>query len=92
MPPGIVSFPFRGDTHFLPGACSPGFILYAAKPGETLATIAVKFGIASASALYGHPYNADYRLLRPSPAPIQAGDPLHIPKAIAPKVSILKIA
>lgn len=91
MPPGVVSFSFRGDTHFLPGICSPGFILYTAKPGETLAAIAVKFGIASASALFGHPYNANYRVRRPSPAPIQAGDPLFIPKAIAPKLSIMKI-
>jgi hypothetical protein len=92
MPPGIVSFQFRGDTHFLPGACSPGFILYTAQPGETLAAIAVKFGIASDSILYGHPYNANLRLLRPSPVPIQAGDQVFIPKAIANKVSILKVA
>lgn len=86
----LAVFPFRGDTHFLPGACSPGFILYIAMPGETLTAIATKFGIASASALYGHPYNAAYRLLRPFPAPIQAGDQLFIPKDIASKVSILK--
>jgi hypothetical protein len=92
MPPGLVSFSFRGDTHFLPGACSPGFILYTAQPGETLAAIALKFGIASVSTLYNHPYNANYRFLRPSPAPIQAGDQVLIPKAIANKVSILKIA
>jgi hypothetical protein len=87
-----VSFTFDGDPHFLPGSCSPGFIKYTVVAGDTLATIAAKFGIASHHLLYGHPYNAALRALRPPPGTVVAGDVVVIPRDLSTTLAILRIA
>ena len=88
----ITSFTYSGDPHFLPGACSSGFIVYTAVAGDTLASIAAKFGVASDVALYNHAYNAAFRTSHPPPASVRSGDVVLIPRSIASKVAILKIA
>ena len=104
---GFLAFIYKGDPQLMPGTCSPGFIKYTVLPGETLASIATKFGIASGTALYNHPYNETLRkthtaakswidrlfslFTSPSPPSVSTGDKLIIPREIASKLSILKI-
>lgn len=87
---GIVPFTYGGDPHFLPAKCSPGFIFYTAVAGDTLASIATHFGIASAAALYNHRYNAGFRATHPPPGAIAAGDSIVIPRDIS-NIAILRI-
>src|SRR4051812_39592115 len=57
---------------------------YAIQQGESLITIAHKFGFLNYKTIYNHPKNADFRKLRPNPNLIHPGDPLYIPDK-APK-------
>lgn len=68
---------------------SKGFIIYTAVAGDTLASIAAKFGSASADALYNHAYNAPFRATHPTQT-IGAGDSILIPRDIS-NVAILEI-
>ena len=86
----FVSFTFDGDPQFMPQPCSPGFIIYTAAVGDTVGSIAARFGVASATALYTHRYNAAYRALRPPPHSIVAGDHIVIPRDIS-TTNILRI-
>jgi hypothetical protein len=87
-----LNFTYDGDTQYMAAHCSPGFIVYTAVAGDTLASIAARFGIASAAALYNHAYNAAYRAGHTTlAAPIAAGDTIYIPRAIS-NVAILRIA
>ncbi len=87
-----VSLVFDGDNHGLPRGCSQGFAIHTAAAGETLGSIATKYGAASGNVLYDHPYNASFKATHPAPVTIMAGDKLHIPRAVAPKVAIMRIA
>lgn len=86
----LLPFMFGGDRHIIPALCSPGFIKYTAVAGDTMASIATKFGIASGGALYNHAYNAAFRALRAAPGNPQPGDVVFIPRDIATTLAILK--
>ena len=90
MSPGLISFTYAGDSHFMPGKCSPGFIKYIARAGDSVASIASRYSIASAHALGNHPYNK--ALLGPGrPAGgVTAGDTVYIPRELSSKISIMK--
>jgi hypothetical protein len=68
---------------------SKGFAIYTAVAGDTLASIATQFGVASAAALYNHPYNATFRATHPAQT-IAAGESILIPRDIS-NVAILEI-
>jgi len=69
--------------------CGRGFIGYSAVAGDTLDTIATKFGIASGNALYNHPDNTAYRTAHPLPVTVKAGDVFIIPREIS-NIAIIK--
>jgi hypothetical protein len=89
--PPYISFTYKGDAHFFPGECSRGFIIHTVVAGDTLASIAKKYGVATETVLFNHPYNAALRKLRPPPAKLSVGDHVYVPRDIATKVAILKV-
>ena len=89
---GIVIITYDGDRHYIPQKCSPGFIKFTLGAMDTLATVAAKFGVPSAKDLYDHPYNAALRGLRAKPGDVKPGDLVLIPRAIASKLTVLRIA
>jgi hypothetical protein len=52
-----LAFVQDGYNQLIMKACSKGFIAYVTAPGDTLSSVAGKFGVASGAALYNHPYN-----------------------------------
>lgn len=66
--PPYYEFIYKGDKQIMPGKCCPGFIYYTAVAGDTLDSIATKFGTTSGSDLYHHPYNALFLSMHPAPA------------------------
>lgn len=54
---GLVWFKQAGCNQAISEQCSDGFTVYVAVAGDTLASIAAKFGVSSGAALYNHPYN-----------------------------------
>lgn len=88
MSPGPVSFTYAGDMHFMPGVCSPGFIKHTANVGESMMSIALKYGISPPSALDNHPYNKPSG--PPIPASLRPGGMVYIPRDIAKKIAIIK--
>jgi hypothetical protein len=52
---------------------------YSIQQGESLVTIAHKFGFLNYTTIYNHPQNVDFRKLRPNPNLIHPGDLLYIP-------------
>jgi hypothetical protein len=92
---GTVEIVQDGQRLRMRELCSKGFAIYVAVAGDTLASIAMKFGIASEDVLYNHPYNAGYRGTHPPasrpppwaarlfPGAINAGDSILIPRDIS---------
>lgn len=80
-----LKFTYGGDPHYIPARCSPGFRVHVAETGDTVASIASKFGIASATALYSHRYNSRYRAAYSPPGGIFPGDWIIIPRDISNK-------
>lgn len=78
----FTPFTFDGDSQFISNACSPGFILHVAVAGDTIASIAATFGVASTAALLAHRYNAGFAALGRPAGTINPGDALFIPRAL----------
>lgn len=54
-------------------------VQYTIQQGESLVTVAHKFGFLNYKTIYDHPKNADFRKRRPNPNLIHPGDSLYIP-------------
>jgi hypothetical protein len=82
-----VDMTYGKDLHIIPLMCSPGFIKYSAKVGDTMASIAMKYGVTPANALENHRYNKS-----PGKPAVTAkpGEIILIPREIAKLVTILK--
>lgn len=91
---GITWMKYGGDSHGIPAICSPGFVFYRHDVGDTLAYIAARYNVASALALYMHPYNAAFRAQHPAPydfkSLLKPEDKLVIPRDIA-QINVLKV-
>jgi LysM repeat protein len=66
-----------GDILLIPSS-APHPFKYTVRAGDTLTSIAAKFGIPNWQALYYDPANAAFRALRPNPDVIVPGDILLI--------------
>lgn len=61
---------------------------HVVKPGETLSSIALKYGFKSIDAIYNHAENEDFRERRSNPDVIYEGDSIFIPDMSPAKFSI----
>jgi cortical fragment-lytic enzyme len=75
-----------GDVIVIPSSHRP--FKYTVKPGDSLSSIAAKFGISSWQALYNDPLNAAFKAHHPNPDLIEPGDILVISGKPAPHKSL----
>ena len=54
--------------------------VHKVEPGESLYSIAHKYGIACWQSIYEHPDNADLRRRRPNPHVLHPGDEVRVPE------------
>ncbi len=82
---GISFIQSDGTQQFISELCAKGFISHTVAGGETLASIALAFQVASAKALFDHETNRNLKASRLTQDKVKVGDIVNIPRDMTPK-------